>query len=193
MHSCGGVCSSVCTFVRRQHTRPGKGGSRGAVQEYHYHIGAVNTVTYIEENRMFVSSADDKTLRVWELGVPVQVKVRVNVFMLVRKRGPAAGVPESAPAHARARGARRVPCCMPREREHRVRLWHATRCLPAPETLNRHNARARASPIVTPSAHSGPPPVARRWWRIPRCTPCPRSRGTPVASSSRSRASTARS
>lgn len=44
------------------------------IQEYHYHIGAVNTVTFIEENRMFVSSADDKTLRVWELGVPVQVR-----------------------------------------------------------------------------------------------------------------------
>eukprot|EP00892_Ulva_mutabilis_P000878 jgi/Ulvmu1/10791/UM069_0025.1 len=44
------------------------------VQEYHYHLGPVNTITFIEEGRMFVSTSDDKTLRVWELGVPVQVK-----------------------------------------------------------------------------------------------------------------------
>lgn len=43
------------------------------VQEYHYHLGPVNTITFIEEGRMFVSTSDDKTLRVWELGVPVQV------------------------------------------------------------------------------------------------------------------------
>lgn len=43
------------------------------MQEYHYHLGPVNTITFIEEGRMFVSTSDDKTLRVWELGVPVQV------------------------------------------------------------------------------------------------------------------------
>ena len=43
------------------------------MQEYHYHLGAVNTITYVEDNTHFVSSADDKTLRVWELGIPVQV------------------------------------------------------------------------------------------------------------------------
>ena len=51
------------------------------VQEYHYHLGAVNTISYIEENRMFVSTADDKTIRVWELGVPVQVKAIADPSM----------------------------------------------------------------------------------------------------------------
>lgn len=51
------------------------------VQEYHYHLGPVNTITFIEENRLFVSSSDDKTLRLWELGVPVQVKVIADPAM----------------------------------------------------------------------------------------------------------------
>jgi pre-mRNA-processing factor 17 len=37
-------------------------------------LGAVNTVTFIDENRRFVSSSDDKSLRVWEFGIPVQIK-----------------------------------------------------------------------------------------------------------------------
>jgi WD40 repeat protein len=44
------------------------------MQEYHYHLGAVNTITFIEEGKMFVSTSDDKTLRVWELGIPVQAR-----------------------------------------------------------------------------------------------------------------------
>lgn len=44
------------------------------VQEYDYHLGAVNTVTFIDNNRRFVSTSDDKTIRVWEFGIPVQVK-----------------------------------------------------------------------------------------------------------------------
>lgn len=43
------------------------------LQEYNYHLGAVNTVTFIDDARRFVSSSDDKSLRVWEFGIPVQV------------------------------------------------------------------------------------------------------------------------
>jgi pre-mRNA-processing factor 17 len=34
----------------------------------------VNTVTFFDNGRRFVSSSDDKTLRVWEFGIPVQIK-----------------------------------------------------------------------------------------------------------------------
>lgn len=49
--------------------------SSPCVQEYHYHLGPVNTITFIEDGKMFVSTSDDKTLRVWELGIPVQVRL----------------------------------------------------------------------------------------------------------------------
>jgi pre-mRNA-processing factor 17 len=36
------------------------------VQEYDRHLGAVNTITFVDENRRFVTTSDDKSLRVWE-------------------------------------------------------------------------------------------------------------------------------
>ena len=44
------------------------------VQEYSEHMGAVNSITFVDENRRFVSSSDDKSLRVWDFGIPVQIK-----------------------------------------------------------------------------------------------------------------------
>lgn len=44
------------------------------VQEYDRHLGAVNTITFIDENRRFVSSSDDKSLRIWEWDIPVDFK-----------------------------------------------------------------------------------------------------------------------
>lgn len=44
------------------------------VQQYDQHMGAVNSVTFVDDNRRFVSSADDKVLRVWEYGIPVVIK-----------------------------------------------------------------------------------------------------------------------
>lgn len=50
-------------------TRTGK-----VVQEYDRHLGAVNTVTFVDNGRKFVSTSDDKSLRVWEWDIPVDVK-----------------------------------------------------------------------------------------------------------------------
>ena len=38
------------------------------------HLGAVNTITFVDENRRFVTTSDDKSLRVWEWDTPVDMK-----------------------------------------------------------------------------------------------------------------------
>ena len=35
-------------------------------QEYDRHLGAVNTVTFVDNNKRLVSTSDDKSIRVWE-------------------------------------------------------------------------------------------------------------------------------
>jgi pre-mRNA-processing factor 17 len=44
------------------------------VQEYDHHLGAINTLEFIDENRRFMSTSDDRSLRVWEYGIPVEIK-----------------------------------------------------------------------------------------------------------------------
>lgn len=44
------------------------------VQEYNEHLGAVNAIQFIDENRRFVSSSDDKKIFIWEYGIPVCIK-----------------------------------------------------------------------------------------------------------------------
>ncbi|PRW45460.1 pre-mRNA-processing factor 17-like isoform X1 [Chlorella sorokiniana] len=44
------------------------------VQVYDYHLGAINTVTFIDQNRRFVTTSDDKTIRMWEYGIQAQAK-----------------------------------------------------------------------------------------------------------------------
>jgi len=43
-------------------------------QQYDQHLGPVNTITFIDEGRRFVTSSDDKSLRIWEFGIPVVIK-----------------------------------------------------------------------------------------------------------------------
>jgi pre-mRNA-processing factor 17 len=44
------------------------------VQCYEEHLGAINTITFIDNNRKFVSTSDDKKIFIWEFGLPVVVK-----------------------------------------------------------------------------------------------------------------------
>ena len=37
-------------------------------------MAAVNSITFVDENRRFISTSDDKTIRVWDWGFPVVIK-----------------------------------------------------------------------------------------------------------------------
>ncbi|CCJ29105.1 unnamed protein product [Pneumocystis jirovecii] len=51
------------------------------IQEYDHHLGAVNTITFIDENRRFITTSDDKSLRAWEYGIPVPIKYIAEPYM----------------------------------------------------------------------------------------------------------------
>jgi pre-mRNA-processing factor 17 len=42
--------------------------------EYDAHSGGVNTITFIDDNKRFCTTSDDKSLRCWEFGVPIVIK-----------------------------------------------------------------------------------------------------------------------
>lgn len=44
------------------------------IQEYDQHLGPVNTITFVDENRRFVTTSDDKTIRAWDFDIPVVIK-----------------------------------------------------------------------------------------------------------------------
>lgn len=44
------------------------------VQEYDRHLGAVNTITFVDNNRRIVTTSDDKSVRAWEWDIPVDFK-----------------------------------------------------------------------------------------------------------------------
>ncbi|AFZ79305.1 pre-mRNA splicing factor, putative [Theileria equi strain WA] len=61
----GGENKKACQFDAR---------SGNIVLEYSEHLGCVNTVTFIDNNRKILTTADDKKMLVWEYNVPVVVK-----------------------------------------------------------------------------------------------------------------------
>ncbi|CAB4019634.1 pre-mRNA-processing factor 17, partial [Paramuricea clavata] len=44
------------------------------VQEYDRHLGAVNQIAFVDQNKKFVSTSDDKSVRIWEWDIPVDAK-----------------------------------------------------------------------------------------------------------------------
>ncbi|KAI0424756.1 WD40-repeat-containing domain protein [Xylaria sp. FL1042] len=48
--------------------------TREPVSEYDHHLGAINTITFVDENRRFITTSDDKSIRAWEYGINVPIK-----------------------------------------------------------------------------------------------------------------------
>jgi len=51
------------------------------VQTYDQHLGPVNTITFVDENRRFVTTSDDKTIRGWDYDIPVVIKYIAEPYM----------------------------------------------------------------------------------------------------------------
>ncbi|PWN27519.1 WD40 repeat-like protein [Jaminaea rosea] len=50
-------------------------------QEYDQHLGPVNSITFVDENRRFVTTSDDKTMRAWDFDIPVVIKYVADPLM----------------------------------------------------------------------------------------------------------------
>ena len=50
-------------------------------QEYDHHLGPINTITFCDEDRRFITTSDDKSLRAWELNIPVPIKFIAEPYM----------------------------------------------------------------------------------------------------------------
>jgi len=44
------------------------------VQQYEEHLGSIDSLTFIDNGKRFVSTSDDKKIYVWEFGIPVVAK-----------------------------------------------------------------------------------------------------------------------
>lgn len=55
--------------------------SGNVTQEYDQHLGPVNTITFVDENRRFVTTSDDKTMRAWDFDIPVVIKYVADPLM----------------------------------------------------------------------------------------------------------------
>ncbi|KAL8740578.1 MAG: hypothetical protein Q9190_006743, partial [Brigantiaea leucoxantha] len=56
------------------------------IQEYDHHLAAINTLTFCDQNRRFISTSDDKSLRAWEYGIPVPIKFIAEPYMYALTR-----------------------------------------------------------------------------------------------------------
>lgn len=50
-------------------------------QEYDHHLGPVNTITFVDDDRRFITTSDDKSLRAWEYHIPVPIKFIAEPYM----------------------------------------------------------------------------------------------------------------
>ncbi|KIH87693.1 pre-mRNA-processing factor 17 [Sporothrix brasiliensis 5110] len=51
------------------------------VQDYDHHLAAINTITFVDENRRFMTTSDDKSVRVWDYNIPVPISYTSEPWM----------------------------------------------------------------------------------------------------------------
>ena len=73
--------NKIVQFDTRIDGSSGSGDKKNPVQEYDHHLGPVNTITFCDENRRFVTTSDDKSLRAWEWNIPVPIKFIAEPYM----------------------------------------------------------------------------------------------------------------
>lgn len=45
------------------------------LQSYDHHLGAINNITFLRDSQRFISTSEDKTIRVWDIGVNIPIKL----------------------------------------------------------------------------------------------------------------------
>lgn len=70
------LCGTSDNKIVQFDTRSGE-----MTQEYDHHLGPVNTITFCDENRRFITTSDDKSLRAWEYNIPVPIKFVAEPYM----------------------------------------------------------------------------------------------------------------
>ena len=61
-------------FLRWYFTASLRANPKPYFQQYDRHLNPINTITFIDNNRRFVTTSDDKSVRVWEWDIPVDFK-----------------------------------------------------------------------------------------------------------------------
>ena len=67
-------------------TRVPPDSDNSLTQEYDHHLGPVNTILFYDENRRFITTSDDKSLRAWEIDIPVPIKFIAEPYMYAMTR-----------------------------------------------------------------------------------------------------------
>ncbi|ODV62257.1 Cdc40p [Ascoidea rubescens DSM 1968] len=47
---------------------------KNLVQTYDHHLGPINSITFLDSNQKFLTTSDDKSMRVWDFGINIPIK-----------------------------------------------------------------------------------------------------------------------
>lgn len=61
--------------TRQAPTAESSGEKAKPTQEYDHHLAPINTITFFDSSRRFLTTSDDKSLRAWEYNIPVPIKL----------------------------------------------------------------------------------------------------------------------